>query len=334
MELVDSVLAFALVMAALASVVTLLMEAFHRLFRLRAKGMEALLSQYYDEVLSSELKLSKDDKQKIMDRVLINPAKKIILDSSFRIFPDWLIKKLMRYTEVSTDDLLKRLNQAEVFSEIKGKAKIRKKLEKIEFQYNEYSAAMSDYFKRRAKLFSLLLGILLAFGANIDGLRVYEALKMNPEIRASIISQQANIKQKYKQAQQKLESVASDSTETLESNREEIKALKKSFEEATSGISELASLGLPIGWRYFPADANGSSGEITHDWFAYIAWVFKVLVTGLLIGLGAPFWFEIAAKLTRMKQGLKGKGAVAATEGEQTKPSENKTTIDKIIEST
>jgi hypothetical protein len=106
MELVDSVLAFALIMAALASVVTLLMEAFHRLLRLRAKGMETLLSEYYDQVLAKELDLSKVNKQDIMDRVLTNPARKIILFSSNRIFSNKIIERITCFTEVSAGDLL------------------------------------------------------------------------------------------------------------------------------------------------------------------------------------------------------------------------------------
>ncbi len=350
MQLVDSVLAFALIMAALASVVTLMMEAFHRVLRLRAKGMDALFSQFYDDVLIKKLNISAEDKHVISSAVLVNPARKIIMGSSHPIFPNSLIDKILRSTDLSSDDLLKRLRKTSAFSKLREntEVQIRQTLESIQDEYDEYSAAMSDYFKRRAKLFSLLLGVVLAFGANIDGIRIYEALKINPEIRASIISQQASFEQQYKLARKKLDAVASGASSAPESNREEIKALKKSLEEATSGISEIASLGLPIGWHYFPADMNERSGQkdatisqsfcalierVSHNWLAHIAWVFKVLVTGLLIGLGAPFWFEIAVKLTRMKQGLKGKGATDAVQGEPVKPGESKSTIDKIVES-
>jgi len=348
-ELVDSVLAFALVMTALASVVTLLMEACHRVLRLRVKGMDALFSQFYDDVLSKKLNIGAEDKEEIFRAVLINPARKIILVSSHPIFPNAVIEQMMRSTDLSSDDLLSRLKKTNAFNELRtnAEAEIRKTLESIQDEYDAYSAAMSDYFKRRAKLFSLLVGVLLAFGANIDGVRIYESLKINPEIRASIISQQASIEQKYKQAQQKLDAVASNSSAVPENNKEEIKALKQSLEEATSGIPEIASLGLPIGWRYFPADTNARSdkqaatftqsitvlaGRITDDWFAHIVWAFKVLVTGLLIGLGAPFWFEIVVKLTRMKQGLKAKGSTGAVQSGQSKANETKSAIDKIVE--
>jgi len=336
MELVDSVLAFALVMAALASVVTLLMEAFHRVLRLRAKGMEALFSQFYDDVLTKKLHLDAEGKEDIARAILINPAKKIILDSSYPVFHNSIIEKILYSTDLSSDDLLKRLSKTKAFKEFKENAEngIRETLESIQDEYNEYSAAMSDYFTRRAKFFSLLIGVLLAFGANIDGVRIYEALKINPEIRASIISQQASIEQKYKLAQQKLDAVAfsSDATNknTQTSKQKEIKELKKSLEEAASGISEIASLGLPIGWHYFPANKNNNSGA-TNNFLAYMAWVFKILVTGLLIGLGAPFWFEVARKLTRIKQGLKGKGMADTAKAKPAKSNDNKTTIEKII---
>jgi len=334
MELVDSVLAFALIMAALASVVTLLMEAFHRVLRLRAKGMEALFSQYYDEVLSKELNLTKINKQDVMERVLINPTRKIILNSSFRIFPNWLIEKLMCYTEVSSDDLLKRINQTEVFSELKGKTEteIRKTLETVEAQYDEYSAAMSDYFKRRAKLFSLLLGIFLAFAANIDGLRIYEALTINPEIRASIISQQASLEKSYELAQQNLVEIDSSSNSPSEDTQKQIEAIKKNLDEATTEVAKLTSLGVPIGWDYFPANNNKINSPEVNGAISYLIWFFKVLITGLLIGLGAPFWFEVAQKLTQFKQALGGKKADITAGNNPKTPTGYKTIIDKVVE--
>lgn len=343
MELVDSVLAFALIMAALASLVTLLMEVFHRVLRLRAKGMEALLSQYYDEVLFKKLDLSNINKQDVMDGVLINPARKIILDSSFRIFPNWLIEKLMCYTEVSPDDLLKRINQTKAFNELKGKteAEIRKTLGSIEAQYDEYSAAMSDYFKRRAKLFSLLVGILLAFAANIDGLRIYEALKVSPEIRASIISLHTSLEKSYELAQKNLDVVDSSRNPASEDNQKQIEAIKKNL-EAAAEVSKLSSMGLPIGWAYFPAKLDEDKLLINHlcelvdriksKPFDHLIWFLTVLITGLLIGLGAPFWFEVARKLTQFKQAVGGKEATAPMNDNRVNPTDNKTTIDKIVE--
>jgi len=65
---------------------------------------------------------------------------------------------------------------------------------------------------------------------------------------------------------------------------------------------------------------------------AHIAWAFNVLVTGLLIGLGTSFWFEIAVKLARIKQGLKTKGKTVTVQGDTAKANESKSTIDTIIE--
>ena len=306
------------------------MEASHRALRLRAKGMEALLSQYYDEVLSRELDLSAVNKQEIMGRVLINPARKIILSSSARVFPNKIIERITTSTQVSADDLMKRLNQTEVFGELKEKTEteIRETLESIEDQYNEYSTAMSDYFKRRAKLFSLLAGVLLAFAANIDGVRIYEALKINPEVRANIISQQASLEASYHSAQKNLDKIAAEADKPTEDTKKQIADLKNSLDEATGRIADIASLGLPIGWHYFPASVGN---QAISDPFSYLVWVFKVLITGLLIGLGAPFWFEVAQKLTRIKQGPRGKPSPDADEGASPKTHE-KTTIDKIIE--
>ncbi len=293
--------------------------------------MEALFNQFYDDVLVEKLNVTKAEKEDIKKKVLTNPAREIILSSSHKIFPNWVIEKLMCSTEMSHDELLKRLHQAKAFVHLKGESKssIKHKLESIQDQYDVYSNAMSDYFKRRAKLFSLLVGVLLAFAANIDGLRIYETLSASPELRAIIISQQESLEKSYQLAKEKLDEVASGGTQT-DDQKKQLEIIKSKLLAGSQQVVKLTSLGIPVGWRYFPVETGDETkgahglgdlfGSIINDPAAYLVWFFKALMTGLLIGLGAPFWFEIAQKLTKIKSGLKGRGATTITEDYISKP--------------
>lgn len=40
-----------------------------------------------------------------------------------------------------------------------------------------------------------------------------------------------------------------------------------------------------------------------------LVWLFKAILTGLLIGLGAPFWFDVAKRLARVRKAFGGEGS-------------------------
>lgn len=41
----------------------------------------------------------------------------------------------------------------------------------------------------------------------------------------------------------------------------------------------------------------------SYDVGGFIRWFFAVVLTGLLIGLGAPFWFDVAKRLAGIRSG-------------------------------
>jgi hypothetical protein len=47
------------------------------------------------------------------------------------------------------------------------------------------------------------------------------------------------------------------------------------------------------------------------DFWGVVIWFFVVVITGILIGLGAPFWFDIAKRLSQIRKGLQNPSASA-----------------------
>ncbi len=348
MELLDSILAFALIMAALASVVTLIMELFHRVLRLRAKGMKHLFEQFYQDVLSKELATAKGKEQTIINAVLYSPVRdKLIAESRF--LPKPIVEFLTSHTEVNTDELLTRLDQAGALDDVRKKTRseFRKALEIIEAKYDDYNAAATDYFKRRAQFFSLLVGIVLAFAVNIDGMRILDSLMTNSQMRASIISQQPGLEKSFQETQKTLARLRDSDGTVAQPDKQKLADLDANMSAISQKLDQFGSLGVPIGWRYpaGPFMAHNSGGflktignllnSIGQDPAGFLIWMFKVFITGLLIGLGAPFWFDVARKLSQIKQAFKGKGASSPPANSpaaigQTQAA--KTTIDKIVD--
>jgi hypothetical protein len=136
-----------------------------------------------------------------------------------------------------------------------------------------------------------------------------------------------------------------------------VKKIKENAQQAQQQLTELISLGIPMGWNFYPScphdnaktkstdqECMAISSENRVEWpresssfenwvanqsdsltnwlnsdsaFArtlttayrdtsgFIKWLFTVAITGVLIGLGAPFWFDVAKRLAQVRQGLR-----------------------------
>ncbi len=103
-------------------------------------------------------------------------------------------------------------------------------------------------------------------------------------------------------------------------NPEELRRLAQGTQQQ---VTELIALGVPIGNGYFPhcrlfgnndlsttcAGPAWPPGAEDAPWaarfrfFGYILlWLVPVVITGVLIGLGAPFWFDVAKRLSSVRQ--------------------------------
>jgi hypothetical protein len=91
-------------------------------------------------------------------------------------------------------------------------------------------------------------------------------------------------------------------------------------------IKELNSLGVKIGWHpekpplstwksSTADDPSGGSrwqtlGRMLSTW-TFWEWLLGIIGTGLLIGLGGPFWYDVVYKLSDLLQVAKGGGTPA-----------------------
>jgi hypothetical protein len=240
------------------------------------------------------------------------------------------MNSLFEYTEVSVEDYLQRFPDADVFHYLKdlGKKELNEVFEGLDKKYEEYEKAISNFFKRRAQLLSLIVGIGLAIGANIHGLLLFERYIENPELTARIIAQTDEIGSAIKATQDR---IANQS----DTNDENLQIIQRELQRSKELMGNLASTGLPIGWNFYPhcptskpqegaapndtdcgpvialaeeADIKADSTLVRIyttmklDFFGFLQWLFVVIVTGMLIGLGGPFWFDVARRLAGIRR--------------------------------
>ena len=351
MQLLDAGIAFALTIAGLATVVSIIVEIIHRVLSLRAQGLRAMLEQHFDDVIKPVIETQVEQaiqdqgkkladelnrlRENLIEKMTGNPLRKL---QNLSWLPKRAVAALSRYNEVTAMDFLKRLPETDVFQYIKlhGNMTVDARLKKFDQKYEEYEKAISNYFKRRAQLLSFVVGIALAITVNIHAIRLFERYLNDPELTATVIAQT----DKIEAAMESMQTRQAAAPQTDQENMNEIRAAIDQYNEL---MGNFVGLGLPIGWTYYPncpVDQNpenlsyvdpqcktvvdrkaGSAADNKHystltriivtgyrDPWGFLKWLLVVAVTGTLIGLGGPFWFDVARKLSDVRRKFRDGG--------------------------
>lgn len=208
------------------------------------------------------------------------------------------------------------------------------RLKAFTLKYEEYCAAASQQFKENRLRWSILGGLLLSIAVNTNGIRIYNEFLKNPELAAAVSVRVGELERASDQAEEKLQAALGGDTEG------DLKTFQKTVGEMTASLSGLQSTGIPIGWGFFPhcrlndketgfiqylrslwekdedtsketdksQEKNGNSvstclleSDRQKSTWALVGAVLAIIGTGLLIGLGAPFWFDVARRLATVR---------------------------------
>jgi len=191
---------------------------------------------------------------------------------------------------IPNEDLKRALN---ALSEEAGND-LEKLKENIEIWFNNAMDRVSGWYKRRTQVVHLLLGIVFAFGLNVDTFLIAKTLANDSALRDSLVAQ---------------------AQELAKDKPEPGKDAKKEIQER---IKQLGGLGLAIGWsdqpveglREWPgwlpwtkvkslADQDITWGDLWAQTlrFHFVGW----LLTAFAASLGAPFWFDLLNRFMNLR---------------------------------
>lgn len=353
MELLDAALALVITFAALATTVTVLMEIWIRFFGLKSKTQVELFQQIFESAVKDKFS-GQLERGKFLNKVLCNPLLAIEIREPRRgeVAPYIGLRSKGIYEWVSDEHVYRRLLGMEgVLKD--SKKDLVAKLKQFSRKYDELCAAASVEFKENRRRWSIFAGVLLALLFNIDGVRIFNEYVKRPELAAAMVAKAEELERTAHRAEARLE----EALKGLENGdgqteRDGIEAIEDRVAELKGSIAGLETAGIPIGWRYLPhcvlldgsgtADEDGDAASSANacrladdrrdDWSDWAGSIIAILGTGVLIGLGAPFWFDVARRLAQVRSFFGGRGGgEAAYNGETVgSPQPGKTKAERV----
>ncbi|MEM7637679.1 MAG: hypothetical protein AAF269_01345 [Pseudomonadota bacterium] len=248
--------AFAAIVAVYSTVVTVLVEGLQKVLALRSAGMNEMLRAFYDQTLASLQPGDTPDTEKASLEAGKKPsnAARDFADSITRRTPSeslkfWYIRNwpLIGHIFASRRQKLSTLQFIESLAETKEGAalsrhepgQLREALTTAAYQYERLGETQSEYFQSRAKLLSVIVGLVVAVFINFDAITVYKELSTNASLSSRLTlamdQEKLNLVQKV---------AGADDTE-LESSSLMTPAIQQA-------AGDLRALGIPIGRKMFP----------------------------------------------------------------------------------
>jgi len=150
----------------------------------------------------------------------------------------------------------------------------------VERWYDDAMDRVSGWYKRRTQWILLALGLAFAVALNIDSIRIADRLYLDTPMRNAI----AATAEGYAAAARTAGTVPPE------------KQIKENF-------NRINHLGLPLGWDLKEIKKGKRS---TGEWLgAMVLKLLGLILTGLAVSLGAPFWFDLLNKFMVVRSTIK-----------------------------
>ena len=172
-------------------------------------------------------------------------------------------------------------------------------------------------FRKHSRQWGTGIAFVLALVINIDSIHIADLYINNESMRQGVIVQKDAFVEDYDAL---LEALEKDESIDSVTKNELVDAFKKSREQ----LDVVTSVGLPVGWSYFPhsecpwlsgqkADSENlkskneiEDGRKLDDLTHWLIWLLGIIITALLAGLGAPFWYDAVIRISRVAQRARG----------------------------
>ena len=303
----EAAMAFCVVMMVLSTMVTVLVESFyHRLFKLRQRGMRQLVAALYTDVLAPRLQL--DARVSVVFSNKIIALRYMPFDKQLTGLSGWFRKHWHRVIvgrevqSLTALEFIARFADTDAGRELAAKAQqlgaaaasqyLADFLDDVAEKFAEYGNSTREYFAKRAQMVSVLLSIALILVMNLNVVDVFSTVLRDDKVRQQLLAQSELVSLTMQQQQQAANVAIKQTAATTPDETASPPDLQpeKSVTELQTSLQQsldlLQNAAIPMGapWpQQFPELLERMA---------------LVIFSGLLVGLGGPFWFDTFRKLS------------------------------------
>ena len=316
MDWLEATLAFAVLMMVMSTVVSVLVEMVHRLLGAREEGLQLLVKGLYTDYLRPRLgKLpgaaggSLEAFAARMTTARFQPAEGGGLK---RWVQGWLRSSSQK--NLTTLEFIERFAETDEGKAVavwaKGAATegLQTFLDDLASKYEDWGASASEYFLRRARLLSIVVALVVAFSLNVDSVRIFTTFLQDRSVRTAMIDAGDAVAEELQSQLAALEQARKarpgDGAQPSESPEDLEKVLADHRQKLESELAKLGAAGVPMGWEKPPWTAEAWTGG--GPWWSGVLRGLSVVLAGLLIGLGGPFWYDTYRKLGMLTDVARG----------------------------
>jgi hypothetical protein len=147
----------------------------------------------------------------------------------------------------------------------------------LERSYDEMMERVSGWYKRTVQLILFVVAIAVVAGINADSFTIGQRLWKDDAVRSAVVAQ----------ANKTVASSQADCTKAQGGGEQPTPA-----EQAANCLDDVKELGIPVGW---------TTDSSPHSWEQAFGKIFGLLLTVFAVQLGAPFWFDLLGKVSRLR---------------------------------
>ena len=298
MPILDAALAFALTLLVVATAVTWLVRVVQWLADRRATQFQTMLHEFCSTEIGPVVKRELDRlKVGVTDALRIEATKAAeTISETGTVF---VTTAAAGRVEATTEEVLEHLKRSPLGELLLRRLGNEAQAVFVEMgrRYEVVGQRFTEIFRSHARWLATAIALVLAVGINVDSINIATSYIRNENLRQGVIAQMDAITAGYEARIAALDSL-------------DVAGMGAALDTAIQGTREqiefLRTAGFPIGWSYFPHGLwNGepspaATGRNTKG--GWLLWILGVLLTGVLAGLGAPFWFDAVTGIARIAQ--------------------------------
>jgi hypothetical protein len=181
----------------------------------------------------------------------------------------------------------------------------------------EFLGNVAHWFTRRAQIWSLVIGMAMAFALNVDTIKIANALYSNDAAREAAVA----VAKKYT-ADGKLEGCPDPLAPTPVGNAaqadQKLKDWQVKVQKCMTAVK--GAYPIPLGWDW---EATVNSGSFWQNlcnlwrkfWGLSFLQIVGLLISGFALSLGSRFWFDLLKSLVSLRTG--GQAATGEPKAQQ-----------------